>query len=151
MNTLDPVIKALHHAIEMEKALQDFYRHAAHHAHDQHLASRFHGMEESHLTFVGHLETRREALQQQAGEGVLAHAIEAIGDAIHDLIAGLPVEFIRAETKPSIAMLIRREEQLIELYRNLGEKVDPETARLAAAAAENSEGNIAELRSIGML
>jgi hypothetical protein len=94
------------------------------------------------------METRREALQRQAGEGVIANAIEAIGDAIYDMLAGLPVAFIHNETHPTIEMLTRHETQLLELYRSLQGTVDPETATLVAAAAENCEGNIAELKSL---
>ena len=119
MNNLDTVIDALARAIEMEQALQDYYKRAAQHAKDPHLDDRFHGMQEGHATFAGRIETHREELQRQAGEGAIANAFEAIGDAIYDLLAGLPVAFIHNETTPTIEMLLRQEGQLLDLYKGL--------------------------------
>lgn len=151
MNKLDPVIDALHNAIEMEKSLKDYYKHASHHAKDSHLADRLRGMEDLHLTFASRVEARREALQKEAGEGLIANALEKIGEAIHDTIAGLPVGLIRTETDPTVEMLVRHEEELLRLYEGLRDGLDPETTTLLDAAAENCRENIRELQQIGAL
>lgn len=151
MNKLDPVIDALHDAIEMERALKDYYKHASHHTKVHHLADRLHGMEDLHHTFASRVEARREALQKEAGEGLIANAIEKIGEAIHDTIAGLPVGLIRTETDPTVEMLVRHERELLALYEGLGDGLDPETTTLVNAAAENCRENIKELEQIGAL
>ncbi len=142
MENIEAVINTLGNAIEMERTLQDYYKHAARHTKDLALLKRLEGMEERHMGLARRLNTRREALQKMNGEGVLGNTLEAIGNAIAATIAGLPVGLIRTETDPSVEMLIESEERLLEAYALLGTVVDPDTKLVVDDAVRNCTSNI---------
>jgi hypothetical protein len=148
MNKNKTVLEGLGLAIQLEKSMVDYYKHAAEKDHHGALTEQFRALADRHFIVVGRLDSQRERLHAENGEGVIGHAIEAIGKAIFDTLAGLPVSAIRAETDLTIPSFIRGEEGLRAAYSHIVTDADPETATLAQAAIENCDENITRLNSM---
>jgi hypothetical protein len=142
MENIEAVIEGLEQAIEMERTLQDYYKHASRHTNNLTLMKRLEGMEERHMGLARRLGKRREDLQKQNGEGVFSNTLEAIGDAIAATIAGLPVGLIRTETDPSNEFLLDAEQRLLAHYSELAGRVDPDTRLIVDDAMRNATSNI---------
>ncbi len=142
MENIEAVIEILDNAIEMERTLQDYYKHASRHTDNLTLMKQLEGMEERHMSIARRLSKRREDLQKMSGSGVLSNTFEAIGDAIAATIAGLPVGLIRAETDPSSEYLLDAEERLLAHYSELVGSLDPDTALIVQEAIRNCTMNI---------
>lgn len=144
-NNLETMIEGLKRAVEMEKTLQDYYKQAERSATSSATAAMMDTMEERHLSLAGRVGRRLEELEHQSGEGGFADTLQAIGRAISDTVAGLPVGLIRTETKPSIDFLRQGEEQLLHHYEGMLDGADPETRALLEVAATNTRENIERL------
>lgn len=148
MNNIDAIIDALATAVEMEKTLQSYYKHASRQAKSSELATKFDQMEEAHMRVAERLELRREALQHENGETFLGDAIESIAHAIRDVIAGLPVGLIHTETNPTISFFRDSEEKLCVHYESLMPDADPKTVQLLEEALRNAQGNLQFLEEV---
>ena len=147
MENIEAVIESLESSIEMERTLQDYYKHASRHTNDLTLMKRLEGMEERHMGVARRLGKRREDLQRMTGGGgVLGETLDAIGDAIAATIAGLPVGLIRTETDPSIEYLLDAEQRLLNYYSELAGALDPDTRLIVDDAMRNCTSNIEMLR-----
>lgn len=142
---LETMIEGLKQAVEMEKTLQDYYKQAERASTNSAAAAMMDTMEERHLSLAGRMGRRLEELEREGGEGGLADTLQAIGRAISDTVAGLPVGLIRTETKPSIDFLLQSEQQLLNHYEGLLNTVDPETLALLEVAAMSTRENIERL------
>lgn len=142
---LEAMIDGLKQAVDMEKTLQDYYKQAERAAANSAAAAMMDTMEERHLSLAGRIGRRLEELERQGGEGGLGDTLQAIGRAISDTVAGLPVGLIRTETKPSIDFLLHSEQQLLLHYEGLLGTADSETRALLEVAAMNTRENIERL------
>jgi len=147
-NNLEKMIDGLDQAIKMEKTLQDYYKRAERASDDPDVRAAMHMLEDRHLSIVGRMRRRVEELERENGEGALGDAFQALGRAISDAVAGLPVGFIRTETDPSVRFLLEHEEQLLKQYNELRGIVDADTAHLVDAAAGNVRENIERLQAM---
>jgi hypothetical protein len=148
MSTVKSVIDGLDKAIDMEHRVMEYYKRAGDEARVPQISNGMYKLEEKHQIHVERLESERERLHKQAGDGVLAGALASFGEALSDIVAGLPRTFIESETFPTFETLVRCEEQLIEFYKTLRDSVAPETASLIDATADDCNQNIALLRQM---
>lgn len=137
MHHREAIIDGLATAVTMERTLVAYYHSAAEHARhaDEAEVMRVNG--ERHSMFSGRMNRRHEAVEKLHGEGIFREALEAIGKAFTETLAGLPVDFIHASTTPSHHMLTEMENELIAHYEKLKTTADEETSALLEAAIEN--------------
>lgn len=142
------LINGLSRAIDLEKILMDYYKEAHLKGRTPEIAREMQRLEDSHFVLVGRLKSQKERLERANGEGMFGNALQSLGHAIVDTVAGLPVSAIHGETNPTYEMLIRHEEQLRAHYEGLMSNADPETASLLETGIETASINIQHLESL---
>jgi rubrerythrin len=147
MSTTKELIEGLDRAIEMERSAMQIYQSARRRA-EADEALRLQQIEESHLAQMQRMESERERIQHDDGEGILGDAIESIGKAFTDLLAGIPVSLIEDATVPTVATLRRLEEELLGFYQRLLLLADPHARVLMETAITAGRGHVAQLEQI---
>jgi len=151
MSKSENLLERLDQASAMERKLLDYGKRAAE---ESRTPSRRHVMEllvAHHQTHLERLHARREALHRERKLHFLSDAVESLSDALSGVVAGLPVEFIEEETNPSIAMLIRMEERLLDHYEKTLPLADEETRVLIESAIDSIRRHVEQLHEVDPL
>jgi hypothetical protein len=151
MSKVKDVIDALGKAIEMEHRVMEYYKRAGDEARNSQISTGMYRLEERHQIHIERLEAHREHLHKVAGDGFLTDALTSFGDALTDIVAGLPRTFIESETFPTFDTLVREEEGLIAYYQRMRGDVDGETASLIAMTIDDCNDSIAVLHQLDTL
>ena len=151
MSRVKESIEGLDSAIDLEHRVMEYYKRAGDEAQESTLATGMYRLEERHQIHIERLEAERERLHKVAGDGFLADAITAFGEALSDVVAGLPRTFIESETFPTLETLERCEQQLIELYSHLKPVTEDGTSGLIDSIISDCSDNISMLRQMDSL
>lgn len=141
------LIDGLERAIEMERSAMQIYQSARRRADDAQIA-RLETIEQSHLAQMQRMETEKERIEKEEGEGILGDALESIGKAFTELLAGIPVSLIEDATVPTVKTLLRLEEELLGAYQRMLLVADPHTRVLIEGAITAGREHVAELERI---
>jgi hypothetical protein len=149
-------IHGLEKAIKLEKSMVEAYRNAGKHpahVHQQDTArDHLFVLEESHQEYANRLTGRLHALHKMDGDGMIGEALHGLRDALSNVVAGLPVDFLHSTTTTTVEMLRRAEQELITHYESiLVATGDQETHALVDAAISNGRHNLDELSRIEAL
>ena len=151
MSSIKELIEGLDRAIEMERSAMQIYQSARHRAAASQEALRLEQIEQAHLAQMQRMEVEKERVQHADGESLIGDAMESIGKAFTDLLAGIPVTLIEESTVPTPATLRRLEEELLGFYQRLLLLADPHTRVLMETAITAGREHVAELERIETL
>jgi hypothetical protein len=142
------LIDGLERAIEMERSAMQIYQSARRRAGDA-TATRLEHIEQAHLAQMQRMEVEKERLEKAEGEGMIGDALESIGKAFTELLAGIPVSLIEDATAPTTTTLRRLEEELLGFYQRMLLLADPHTRVLLEGAITASREHVADLERMG--
>ena len=140
--------ESLEGIVRIERDLVEFYRRVAEHEKHADVGARLSLLEARHLSAASRSERLLDEIRHHDGGGFVSEVAAKLGDALVQLIAGVPVEIIQETHEPSISTLKRFEKRLHECYVKLSEVIAEPFRSEALRGVNETDVNLEELQKL---